>query len=166
MYFFNPKIKLNNNFKKFLQMSALSCLMNTPRMKMYFFRNYNLPPGVYTDYLGSCNHTMWEVIRASTAAPGYFESFIMDDLVHQVSVNTQYYIHLLNINQLVWVCLARLVVLFVCLSFSLSLSISLSLSLLTSGIGPPSHFSLSSLKVLMSLGFVGQLKWISFPYCC
>ena len=67
------------------QMIAVSTLMNTPRLKNFVFRNYNLPPSTYSQYPGSCIHELWEVIRASSAAPGYYEDFPLGDYVHSVS---------------------------------------------------------------------------------
>ncbi|XP_076468723.1 calcium-independent phospholipase A2-gamma-like [Babylonia areolata] len=72
------------------KMSAISTLMNTPRMKNFVFRNYNLPPSTYSSYPGSCIHELWQVIRASSAAPGYYEDFPLGDYVHSdggLSVN-------------------------------------------------------------------------------
>ena len=66
-------------------MIAVSTLMNTPRLKNFVFRNYNLPPSTYSQYPGSCIHELWEVIRASSAAPGYYEDFPLGDYVHSVS---------------------------------------------------------------------------------
>ena len=67
------------------QMCAISTLMNTPRLKNFVFRNYNLPPSTYSQYPGSCVHELWEVIRASSAAPGYYEDFPLGEYVHSVS---------------------------------------------------------------------------------
>jgi calcium-independent phospholipase A2-gamma len=53
-------------------------------MKNFMFRTYNLPPGVFSQYPGNCKHKVWEAIRASSAAPGYFEEFALGDYVHQV----------------------------------------------------------------------------------
>lgn len=64
------------------KMCVVSSLVNTPHMKNFVFRNYNLPPESYSKYPGSCTNKIWEVIRASTAAPGYYEDFILDDFVH------------------------------------------------------------------------------------
>ena len=69
----------------FFQMSAVSTLINTPRMKNFVFRNYNLPPSTYSMYPGSCVNEVWQVIRASSAAPGYYEDFPLGDYVHSVS---------------------------------------------------------------------------------
>ncbi|KAL8567535.1 hypothetical protein ACOMHN_010126 [Nucella lapillus] len=72
------------------KMSAISTLMNTPRMKNFVFRNYNLPPSTYSSYPGSCTQELWQVVRASTAAPGYYEDFPLGDYVHSdggLSVN-------------------------------------------------------------------------------
>ena len=63
--------------------SAISCLINVPKMKNFMFRTYNLPPGVFSQYPGNCKHKVWEAIRASSAAPGYFEEFALGDYVHQ-----------------------------------------------------------------------------------
>ncbi|KAJ8301954.1 hypothetical protein KUTeg_020941 [Tegillarca granosa] len=65
------------------KMSSLSCIINITKMKNYVFRTYNLPPDVYSQYPGSCKHKVWEMIRASSAAPAYFEQFMIDEFVHQ-----------------------------------------------------------------------------------
>lgn len=65
-------------------MSALSCVMNMAKMKNFVFRTYNLPSGVYSQYPGNCKYKLWEAIRASSAAPGYYTEFQLDDLTHQV----------------------------------------------------------------------------------
>ena len=48
------------------------------------FRNYNLAPGVQSHYLGSCKYKVWEGIRASSAAPGYYEEKKLDGIYHVV----------------------------------------------------------------------------------
>ncbi|XP_030630051.1 calcium-independent phospholipase A2-gamma [Chanos chanos] len=66
------------------KVAAVSTVVNrgTP-LKAYVFRNYNLPPGVRSHYRGSCQHKLWEAIRASSAAPGYFQEFALGNDLHQ-----------------------------------------------------------------------------------
>uniref|UniRef100_A0A7N6A0D6 PNPLA domain-containing protein n=1 Tax=Anabas testudineus TaxID=64144 RepID=A0A7N6A0D6_ANATE len=66
------------------KVAAVSTVVNrgTP-LKAYVFRNYNLLPGMRSHYLGGCQHQLWEAIRATSAAPGYFQEFILGNDVHQ-----------------------------------------------------------------------------------
>lgn len=67
------------------QVSAVSAIVNRGLpLKAYVFRNYRLMPGVRSHYLGDCKHKMWQAIRASSAAPGYFEEFVLGKDLHQV----------------------------------------------------------------------------------
>lgn len=65
------------------KVGAISVAVNQPTLKPYVFRNYNLPPRVESHYFGSCKYRMWQAVRASGAAPGYFEEFELDGFVHQ-----------------------------------------------------------------------------------
>ncbi|XP_052087063.1 calcium-independent phospholipase A2-gamma-like [Mytilus californianus] len=65
------------------KVSAISCLLNVPKMKSFMFRTYNLPPGVFSHYPGNCKHKVWEAIRASSAAPVYLKEFVLGDFIHQ-----------------------------------------------------------------------------------
>ncbi|KAK8774383.1 hypothetical protein V5799_011080 [Amblyomma americanum] len=65
------------------KVGAISVAVNQPTLKPYVFRNYNLPHRVESHYFGSCKHRMWQAIRASGAAPGYFEEYELDGFVHQ-----------------------------------------------------------------------------------
>ncbi|XP_062849072.1 calcium-independent phospholipase A2-gamma-like isoform X2 [Trichomycterus rosablanca] len=67
------------------KVAAVSTVVNrgTP-LKAYVFRNYNLPVGVRSHYRGSCQHKLWEAIRASSAAPGYFQEFALGTDLHQL----------------------------------------------------------------------------------
>lgn len=58
--------------------------MNLPNLQPFIFRNYDFAPEIQSHYLGSCKYRMWESIRASGAAPGYFEEYVLDDYLHQV----------------------------------------------------------------------------------
>ncbi|XP_031138791.1 calcium-independent phospholipase A2-gamma-like isoform X1 [Sander lucioperca] len=66
------------------KMAAVSTIVNrgTP-LKAYVFRNYNLLPGVRSHYLGGCQHQLWQAIRATSAAPGYFQEFTLGNDLHQ-----------------------------------------------------------------------------------
>ncbi|XP_040030445.2 calcium-independent phospholipase A2-gamma [Gasterosteus aculeatus] len=66
------------------KVSAVSTVVNRGLpLKAYTFRNYRLMPGVRSHYLGDCNHKMWQAIRASSAAPGYFKEFVLGKDLHQ-----------------------------------------------------------------------------------
>ncbi|XP_051547160.1 calcium-independent phospholipase A2-gamma [Myxocyprinus asiaticus] len=66
------------------KVSAVSTVVNRGLpLKAYVFRNYNFSPGVRSHYLGSCQHKMWQAIRASSAAPGYFQEFVLGNDLHQ-----------------------------------------------------------------------------------
>lgn len=66
------------------KVAAVSTVVNrgTP-LKAYVFRNYNLLPGVRSHYLGGCQHQLWQAIRATSAAPGYFQEFTLGNDLHQ-----------------------------------------------------------------------------------
>jgi calcium-independent phospholipase A2-gamma len=49
----------------------------------YVFRNYNFPAMVTSNYRGSVRYKVWEAVRASSAAPGYFDECIMNKKVFQ-----------------------------------------------------------------------------------
>ena len=65
------------------KLMAISASMASPRMKPFVFRNYNLPEKAYGYYDGSCKHKLWQAVRASSSAPGYFEEYVLDNHVHQ-----------------------------------------------------------------------------------
>ncbi|XP_023211072.1 calcium-independent phospholipase A2-gamma-like isoform X1 [Centruroides sculpturatus] len=65
------------------KMSAVSAVMNQPLLQPFLFRNYALPYRVQSLYPGNCSHKLWQAIRASAAAPGYFEQYHLDGIVHQ-----------------------------------------------------------------------------------
>uniref|UniRef100_A0A3B5KDC6 Patatin like phospholipase domain containing 8 n=1 Tax=Takifugu rubripes TaxID=31033 RepID=A0A3B5KDC6_TAKRU len=66
------------------KVSAVSAIVNRGLpLKAYVFRNYRLTPGVRSHYLGDCKYKMWQAIRASSAAPGYFQEFVLGKDLHQ-----------------------------------------------------------------------------------
>nr|WNB50467.1 calcium-independent phospholipase A2 [Hemiscorpius lepturus] len=65
------------------KISCVSVVMNQPVLQAFAFRNYAFPYRKQSLYPGSCNHKLWQAIRASAAAPGYFEQYILDGLAHQ-----------------------------------------------------------------------------------
>ncbi|XP_072027477.1 uncharacterized protein [Amphiura filiformis] len=65
------------------KVSAIANKINVSSIKNFMFRNYHLPAGVQSQYQGSVRYRCWEALRASSAAPGYFEEFKLDENVFQ-----------------------------------------------------------------------------------
>nr|XP_046191072.1 calcium-independent phospholipase A2-gamma-like [Oncorhynchus gorbuscha] len=66
------------------KVSAVSTIVNRGLpLKAYVFRNYSMLPGVRSHYIGDCKHKMWQAIRASSAAPGYFQEYPLGKDLHQ-----------------------------------------------------------------------------------
>ena len=61
-----------------VKISIVSNITTAEQMKIFLFRNYNLPSGSQSHYEGTCRYKVWEAIRASTAAPIYHEDFKLD----------------------------------------------------------------------------------------
>ncbi|TNN71691.1 Calcium-independent phospholipase A2-gamma [Liparis tanakae] len=68
------------------KVAAVSTIVNRGTLRAYVFRNYNLLPGVRSPYLGGSQHQLWQAIRASSAAPGYFQEFKLGNDLHQATV--------------------------------------------------------------------------------
>ncbi|XP_038578144.1 calcium-independent phospholipase A2-gamma-like isoform X3 [Micropterus salmoides] len=66
------------------KVSAVSAVVNWGTSpKAFVFRNYNHKPGSLSRYAGSSGCQMWQAVRASSAAPGYFQEFPLQSDVHQ-----------------------------------------------------------------------------------
>ncbi|XP_056272920.1 calcium-independent phospholipase A2-gamma-like isoform X2 [Pseudoliparis swirei] len=65
------------------KVAAVSTIVNRGTLRAYVFRNYSLLPGVRSPYLGGSQHQLWQAIRASSAAPGYFQEFKLGNDLHQ-----------------------------------------------------------------------------------
>uniref|UniRef100_A0A0K0ELA3 PNPLA domain-containing protein n=1 Tax=Strongyloides stercoralis TaxID=6248 RepID=A0A0K0ELA3_STRER len=70
-------------YKDVPKISIVSCILNSPQLQPYVFRNYELPPGHDSQFRGGNNYKLWEVVQASTAAPGYFEEVRLGSIIHQ-----------------------------------------------------------------------------------
>ncbi|XP_078424605.1 calcium-independent phospholipase A2-gamma [Cetorhinus maximus] len=66
------------------KVAAVSTIVNkgTP-LKAFVFRNYNHLPSVRSPYMGGCHFKLWQAIRASSAAPGYFQEYAIGNDLHQ-----------------------------------------------------------------------------------
>ncbi|XP_007504198.1 calcium-independent phospholipase A2-gamma isoform X2 [Monodelphis domestica] len=66
------------------KVAAVSTVVNRGiQPKAFVFRNYDLFPGSKSHYLGGCHHKVWQAIRASSAAPGYFAEYTLGKDLHQ-----------------------------------------------------------------------------------
>ena len=73
-----------------LKVSAVSAVVNWGTSpKAFVFRNYNHTPGSLSRYAGGSGYQMWEAVRASSAAPGYFQEFTLHSDIHQVGNTTK-----------------------------------------------------------------------------
>ena len=68
-----------------IQLVFVSTAVNWPALEPFVFRNYYHRPGVTSHYRGTSEAKVWETLRASSAAPGFFEEFKLAQFVHHVS---------------------------------------------------------------------------------
>lgn len=62
---------------------CISTTVTDERIDAHIFRNYAMPPNVHSVYNGSHNAKLWQVVRASSAAPAYFGDFLLNGEIHQ-----------------------------------------------------------------------------------
>ncbi|XP_030622914.1 neurofascin [Chanos chanos] len=66
------------------KVSAVSAVVNWGTSpKAFIFRNYNHAPGKLSRYAGGSGYQLWQAIRASSAAPGYFQEYTLHSDIHQ-----------------------------------------------------------------------------------
>ena len=68
----------------------VSAIMNSDRVGNYLFRNYDYPIGRNSRYPGSMKYALWQAVRASSAAPSYYNEYKLDDYVHTVCCSHKY----------------------------------------------------------------------------
>ncbi|MBN3303346.1 PLPL8 phospholipase, partial [Amia calva] len=66
------------------KVAAVSAVVNLGTSpKAFIFRNYNHWPGRVGRYAGGSEAQLWQALRASSAAPGYFQEFRLQNDIHQ-----------------------------------------------------------------------------------
>ncbi|XP_061629330.1 LOW QUALITY PROTEIN: calcium-independent phospholipase A2-gamma-like [Phyllopteryx taeniolatus] len=75
------KTARNESSPKVSAVSAVVNWGNSP--KAFIFCNYNHKPGSLSRYAGGSSYPMWQAVRASSAAPGYFQEFPLQSDIHQ-----------------------------------------------------------------------------------
>lgn len=63
------------------KIGVVTSLTTPNHMKVFLFRNYNYPHNQQSHYDGTHKHSIWQAVRASSAAPGYYEDFKVDGLI-------------------------------------------------------------------------------------
>ncbi|CAF3792861.1 unnamed protein product [Rotaria sp. Silwood1] len=74
------KTSLDADSPKF---SIISALTVPNGFKLFLFRNYSILMSPHAHYDGTSKYKVWEAVRASTCAPGYFEEYFLDGNVFQ-----------------------------------------------------------------------------------
>jgi calcium-independent phospholipase A2-gamma len=63
------------------RIAIVSNLTTPNNMKVFLFRNYNYPKDEQSHYDGTTRHCVWQAVRASSAAPGYYEDFKIEGYI-------------------------------------------------------------------------------------
>jgi calcium-independent phospholipase A2-gamma len=64
------------------KVAIVSTLVSEEQICPYVFRNYHYPYRSQSFYRGSARHPIWAAVRASSAAPGYFDEFALAGKIH------------------------------------------------------------------------------------
>ena len=67
------------NLQPYPKVAIVSSQVCDKRITPYVFRSYDLPFRNYSSYNGSSKHPIWTAVRASSAAPTYFDDFLFDN---------------------------------------------------------------------------------------
>uniref|UniRef100_A0A0N5A0G5 PNPLA domain-containing protein n=1 Tax=Parastrongyloides trichosuri TaxID=131310 RepID=A0A0N5A0G5_PARTI len=65
------------------RLGIVSCIVNSPQLQPYIFRNYELPAGRDSLYRGGSQYYIWQAVQASAAAPTYFEEVRLGSVLLQ-----------------------------------------------------------------------------------
>lgn len=71
-------------FNVSFKVAAIATLVSGPRPTPYIFRNYCHAENANPYYPGAYNVRPWEAVRASAAAPGYFQDYKISNNVFLV----------------------------------------------------------------------------------
>eukprot|EP00095_Tigriopus_kingsejongensis_P010573 snap_masked-scaffold1137_size60140-processed-gene-0.4 protein:Tk10573 transcript:snap_masked-scaffold1137_size60140-processed-gene-0.4-mRNA-1 annotation:"conserved hypothetical protein" len=63
------------------KIAIVATMVNTGHMGPFVFRNYQYPYRSQSNFKGSSIYPIWAAVRASSAAPGYFDEFALDDKI-------------------------------------------------------------------------------------
>lgn len=72
------------NRKNMPKLAVVSCVVNSGcRLSPFLFRSYEMGWRVRSVFPGTSRARLWHAVRASAAAPTYFDEFRLDGLLHQ-----------------------------------------------------------------------------------
>uniref|UniRef100_A0A183J7D9 PNPLA domain-containing protein n=1 Tax=Soboliphyme baturini TaxID=241478 RepID=A0A183J7D9_9BILA len=66
-----------------LQLGLIACVVNQPKLSAFIFRNYSYPSHKASAFPGGCDFHLWEALKASAAAPGYFQDHKVNGYILQ-----------------------------------------------------------------------------------
>eukprot|EP01130_Rhizamoeba_saxonica_P017036 TRINITY_DN8067_c0_g1_i1.p1 TRINITY_DN8067_c0_g1~~TRINITY_DN8067_c0_g1_i1.p1 ORF type:complete len:1027 (-),score=204.11 TRINITY_DN8067_c0_g1_i1:128-3208(-) len=78
-HFAGDTVLIDTTIETNVKMGIVSSIVSIHPLEPYIFRNYVFTPGNYSRYKGTCEVEIWKALRASTAAPSYFNAMIIGD---------------------------------------------------------------------------------------